>query len=426
MADQLQLRRGTTAENLAFTGAQGEATVDTDKHTVVVHDGVTAGGFPLATERVLNNFTIFFDDDTGGGSVADAYQLTAKDDTLVPDDYNDGQYFGFVTTNTNTGPATADFAGLGQKNIKYADGTDPDAGDIDGRVTMIYDEANDWLELQRKFQATETQSRAGVRQTALTGPVDSDGRADFIIAGAGLQAIASGLSTTSLLLAYGNGFSVELGAADVIVKVNSNQVFGGLVDNDTNYLYLDYDTSTETITPGSTTLAPDYSYAKPSSPSTGQYWYPIDHRSSGEYWDGSAWQSVHRIFIGEVTTSAGSVTNTVSYAYQGKYLSDVFSISTNNTYTRNHNIGADALSFAKVREDATKSWGYFTAGVSGIVGSDSTVRYGVTIGSSMLTASIGTANNAILRTGNYLHGKAGLTSTDTSSAQCQVVSKRSF
>jgi hypothetical protein len=43
-----QRRRGTTAEHATFTGLLGELTVDTDKDVVVVHDGSTAGGFPLA------------------------------------------------------------------------------------------------------------------------------------------------------------------------------------------------------------------------------------------------------------------------------------------------------------------------------------------------------------------------------------------
>jgi len=50
MADQLQLRGGTTTEHATFTGASKEVTVDTDKDTLVVHDGVVAGGFPLAKE----------------------------------------------------------------------------------------------------------------------------------------------------------------------------------------------------------------------------------------------------------------------------------------------------------------------------------------------------------------------------------------
>lgn len=50
MAKQLQLRRGTTTQHSTFTGAVGEVTVDTDKDTLVVHDGATAGGHPVAKE----------------------------------------------------------------------------------------------------------------------------------------------------------------------------------------------------------------------------------------------------------------------------------------------------------------------------------------------------------------------------------------
>jgi len=50
MSTAIQSRRGTTAQHATFTGLAGEVTVDTDKHTVVVNDGATAGGFPLALE----------------------------------------------------------------------------------------------------------------------------------------------------------------------------------------------------------------------------------------------------------------------------------------------------------------------------------------------------------------------------------------
>ena len=50
MAKQVQMRRGTTAEHSSFTGAVGELTVDTTKDTVVVHDGATVGGKPMATK----------------------------------------------------------------------------------------------------------------------------------------------------------------------------------------------------------------------------------------------------------------------------------------------------------------------------------------------------------------------------------------
>ena len=47
MATQVQFRRGTTAEHTSFKGADGEVTVDTSLKTVVIHDAITNGGFPL-------------------------------------------------------------------------------------------------------------------------------------------------------------------------------------------------------------------------------------------------------------------------------------------------------------------------------------------------------------------------------------------
>jgi len=49
MASQVQYRRGTNAQNAAFTGALAEITVDTTNGTLRVHDGITAGGSNIAT-----------------------------------------------------------------------------------------------------------------------------------------------------------------------------------------------------------------------------------------------------------------------------------------------------------------------------------------------------------------------------------------
>ncbi|MBI1178457.1 hypothetical protein GC207_13565 [bacterium] len=50
MPKQVRLRRGTTAQHATFAGALGEVTFDTDKKTLVCHDGATAGGFPLSLD----------------------------------------------------------------------------------------------------------------------------------------------------------------------------------------------------------------------------------------------------------------------------------------------------------------------------------------------------------------------------------------
>jgi len=63
MADQIQLRGGTTAEHSTFTGAAREVTVDTDKDTLVVHDGATAGGKPLLNEADLKGKNLLINGD---------------------------------------------------------------------------------------------------------------------------------------------------------------------------------------------------------------------------------------------------------------------------------------------------------------------------------------------------------------------------
>jgi len=54
MAKLVKRRRGTTTEHTVFTGSEGEITIDLDKETVVVHNGILAGGFPLAREDLSN------------------------------------------------------------------------------------------------------------------------------------------------------------------------------------------------------------------------------------------------------------------------------------------------------------------------------------------------------------------------------------
>ena len=58
---RVQLRRGTTAENTAFTGAVGEITIDTDNKSIRVHDNDQAGGFDLMRADMSNNSAIATD-----------------------------------------------------------------------------------------------------------------------------------------------------------------------------------------------------------------------------------------------------------------------------------------------------------------------------------------------------------------------------
>ena len=55
MAAPVQFRRGTTAEHSGFKGADGEVTVDTSLKTVVIHDALTNGGFPVLRQDGSNS-----------------------------------------------------------------------------------------------------------------------------------------------------------------------------------------------------------------------------------------------------------------------------------------------------------------------------------------------------------------------------------
>lgn len=82
MSTQMQLRGGTTVETELFTGAQREVTVDTDKNTLVVHDGLTEGGFPLATEDQVEEISVFLPA-AQFGLVGDGSDETAKVQSAV-------------------------------------------------------------------------------------------------------------------------------------------------------------------------------------------------------------------------------------------------------------------------------------------------------------------------------------------------------
>ena len=80
MAKLLKLRRGTTSQHSSFTGAEGEVTVDTTKDTLVVHDGSTAGGIPLAKASEVTAVPTLLDEDnmSTNSATATASQQSIK------------------------------------------------------------------------------------------------------------------------------------------------------------------------------------------------------------------------------------------------------------------------------------------------------------------------------------------------------------
>ena len=84
----IQFRRGNTTQHNSFTGLLGEVTVDTDKKTLVVHDGSTTGGFPLAREGAASNASTgsFTSNVTVGGTLAVTSTASFSDDVTITGD----------------------------------------------------------------------------------------------------------------------------------------------------------------------------------------------------------------------------------------------------------------------------------------------------------------------------------------------------
>ena len=84
----IQFRRGTTTQHSSFTGLLGEVTVDTDKKTLVVHDGSTTGGFPLSREgaAATSSTGSFSSNVTVGGTLAVTSTSTFSNDVGVTGD----------------------------------------------------------------------------------------------------------------------------------------------------------------------------------------------------------------------------------------------------------------------------------------------------------------------------------------------------
>lgn len=131
MAKLLKLRRGTTSQHSSFTGAEGEVTVDTTKDTLVVHDGSTAGGTPLAKESALSAINTDLVNDTTpqlGGN------LDVNTKNITFGDSSDGATDDVLTFGVGAG-------GVPDLSV-YSNGTEGILGTQDGGTIKIKDGSN--------------------------------------------------------------------------------------------------------------------------------------------------------------------------------------------------------------------------------------------------------------------------------------------
>jgi len=128
----LQFRRGTTAQNDAFTGALGEVSIDTQKDTLRVHDGSTAGGSEIvstAATQTLTNKTLTTPTLTTPviSTISNTGTLTlpTSTDTLVGRDTTDTLTNKTLTSPTITNPTITGLA-LGGASFTFEGSTADD------------------------------------------------------------------------------------------------------------------------------------------------------------------------------------------------------------------------------------------------------------------------------------------------------------
>ena len=241
-----------------------------------------------------------------------------------------------------------------------------------GKFTLDADAAAalEAVTLQQMQAAVAAVVRGGVRQTVLSGPVDSDGLPAFGGSTGSTTVTASG----TLVATAANGYGAT-GAADR-VGVISNPSWTGLSTNGTMYLYLDI-AANGTCTPGSTTLAPTYQRGGTYSTTNGQFTFNTSEMV-GKVGDGSAANQTYRVFVGQVTVAGGVVTAITWYALKGEYRGSIATVPAAGTRSvLNHNIGVPAsmLRGEVMAENITTQGGWTTGQVvPWVTSSASTVR----------------------------------------------------
>jgi len=178
-----------------------------------------------------------------------------------------------------------------------------------------------------------------VRNTVISGPVDSSGLPANLSAVSGSLAISelSGSMTT-----WANGFDAN-GQVDYIqlLTADVSSAWSSLTASSTLYLYKRHGTTKNTITYEFTTIKPIYQDYAPTT-TTNNTWYFNTKTMIGYAYSSSssAWSVSPRVYIGECVTGTSLVTSVTCYAYQGKYKSQAYTTpATATAVSESHNIG---------------------------------------------------------------------------------------
>jgi hypothetical protein len=227
----------------------------------------------------------------------------------------------------NTATATLTFGSI-SGTIRKNGLTALTSGDIVGGqwCQFIWD-GTYWQMLSPAVPAS-ARATVPVRQTVLTGPVDSSTALPVLltITGASLAVTLKATSGSPLVVTFAAGFDAS-GAVDYISRITADVASAWTVPAaaGTYYLYADRNTSTGSITYNYTSkdLIPRYADDSPTSAAVkviGQHTFLINEMQM-YVGDGSAATAVQRTFIGHVVTNGTLASSVVSYMFRGQFQS---------------------------------------------------------------------------------------------------------
>lgn len=207
-------------------------------------------------------------------------------------------------------------------------------------VAVSWDNAQkDAINNLRSFASSFSDGLLYIPQAIITGS-NTNGVANFLIAGTGLQAVISASGATPVIVCSSGGFDAQgLVCYHSRIITNTNIVLSA---STTNFCFIDYNVGTGVVSAGAVTTAPTYSNTAPTSPTTASYWFnPVSMTMFN--WNGSSWIKKQTVFIGEVVTNVSAVTSAITYALKDTQQRVQALTALNTQHVLSHNFGTNQL-----------------------------------------------------------------------------------
>lgn len=160
-------------------------------------------------------------------------------------------------------------------------------------------------------------SANGTRQCVLSGPVNSAGMLDIFVPinehdGRDFSYyVGIAGDNKPIIVDFADGFN-EKGAKDIIKKIDERNIKAWPITTlgKTQWLYIEYSPVTGSISFGTSDYEEIYDYKRPDNPAKGQHWFDRGEARM-KYFDGAAWQTTYRVFVGRAFVGTYTSVNKV-------------------------------------------------------------------------------------------------------------------